>query len=163
MLATLWRRPVACDVEIPSRSLVGRTPWSAAGPPAGFLLRSTSPPLRYNRVRPFAVLFGALFEDFLVFLAADPDDRRGAGNLPIRGSMAMMSSQARRAASAKSGASAGRTCQPVTSLPSIRMDRMFGNSRRRLSWCSLVVASQTPLSALASTLSRSMRTILSST
>jgi hypothetical protein len=39
------------------------------------------------------------------------------GTLPIRGSMATMSSQARSAASSKSGASAGRTCQPVTSFP----------------------------------------------
>ena len=35
-------------------------------------------------------------------------------------------------------------------IPNTCMDRMFGNSRRRLSWCSLVVASHTPLSAVAS-------------
>src|SRR5271167_1386648 len=30
------------------------------------------------------------------------------------------------------------------------MDRIFGNSRRRLSWCSSLVASHTPLSAVLS-------------
>ena len=34
----------------------------------------------------------------------------------------------------------------MTSLPSNPIDRMFGNSRRRLSWCCSVVASHTPLS-----------------
>jgi hypothetical protein len=131
MLATLWRRPVVCDVEIPSRSLVGRTPWSAAGPPAGFLLRSTSPPLRYNRVRPFAVLFGALFEDFLVFLAADPDDRRGAGNLPIRGSMAMMRSQARRAAGPPPQNPEHRPEGPASPLPLSRASEWIACSGTR--------------------------------
>ena len=92
-----------------------------------------------------------------------PDVRRAPGTLPIRGSLATMSSQARSAVTSKSGASAGRTCQPVTLFPSTRMDRMFGNSRRRLSWCSAVVASQTPLSAVPLRLSRRITTILSST
>src|SRR5215469_7391122 len=55
------------------------------------------------------------------------------GIFPIRGSRARMKSQARRVASSKSGASAGRICQPVTSLPSTEMERICGKSRRRLS------------------------------
>lgn len=70
--------------------------------------------------------------DFGAFLARGRDGRRAAGTLPIRGSAARISSQARRAASSKSGALAGRTCQPVTFLPSRRMERMLGKSRRRV-------------------------------
>src|SRR5690349_17326889 len=43
------------------------------------------------------------------------------------------------------------------------MDRMFGNSRRKLWWCSWVVASHTPLSAVLLGLSRRINTILSFT
>ena len=57
------------------------------------------------------------FEDFAAFLAPDAEARRVPGTLPIRGSLARMRSQARRAASSKSGASTGRTCQPVTPFP----------------------------------------------
>jgi hypothetical protein len=35
----------------------------------------------------------------------------------------------------------------VTFFPNTRIERMFGNSRRRLWWCSSVVVSHTPLSA----------------
>ena len=73
--------------------------------------------------------------------------RCAPGIVPIRRGSRRRRSQARRADSSKSDASAGRTCQPVTAFPNTCMDRMFGNSRRRLSWCSLVVASHTPLSA----------------
>jgi hypothetical protein len=50
--------------------------------------------------------------------AFDPDfDVRAPGILPIRGSPASTSSHARSAADSKSGASTGKTCQPVTRLP----------------------------------------------
>src|SRR5476649_2077481 len=65
----------------------------------------------------------------------------------MRGSLAMTNSHARSVASSKSGESAGRICQPVTSFPSTPIDRREGKSARKLSWCSTVVASQTPLSA----------------
>ena len=68
------------------------------------------------------------------------------GILPMRGSPPITSSQARMAASSKSGAFAGSTCQPVTSLPSTSIERMFGKSRFNDAWCSTVVASHTPLS-----------------
>ena len=84
------------------------------------------------------------------------------GTLPMRGSPAAINSHARKAASSKSGASAGRTCQPVTSLPSTPIERIFGNSPRRLSWWSTVVASHTPLS-LPPVLSRRTKTIFSFT
>ncbi len=87
----------------------------------------------------------------------------GFGSLPMRGSPAATSSQARMAAVSKSGELIGSSCQPVTAVPKTDMERMFGNSRRRLSWCSAVVAIQTPSSGLPSRLSRRMRTILSST
>ena len=75
---------------------------------------------RRDLARPFAVLLGALvrFEGFADFLAPDTEARRIPGTLPIQGSLATMSSQARSAASSKSGASTGRTCQPVTAFPS---------------------------------------------
>src|ERR1035441_10457678 len=44
-------------------------------------------------------------------------DVRAPGILPIRASPASTSSHARSAADSKSGASTGRTCQPVTCLP----------------------------------------------
>src|SRR5271157_495037 len=73
----------------------------------------------HDLARPFAALLGAFAcaWDLGAFLALDLEARRVPGTLPIRGSMATMSSQARSAASSKSGASAGRTCQPVTSFP----------------------------------------------
>jgi hypothetical protein len=43
--------------------------------------------------------------------------RRLSGTLPILGSRATISSHARKASCSKSGASAGRTCQPVVSFP----------------------------------------------
>src|SRR5215471_15569531 len=71
---------------------------------------------RHDFVRPFAALLSALarFRDFGAIFAPDPEGRRLRGTLPIRGSLAKISSQARSAASSKSGASTGRTCQPVT-------------------------------------------------
>jgi hypothetical protein len=47
------------------------------------------------------------------------------GTLPVRGSLATIDSQARNAASSKSGASTGSTCQPVTFFPSTPIDRMI--------------------------------------
>src|SRR6202023_2654991 len=96
----------------------------------------------YRLLRSLAGLFEVLicFDDLPA--AFDPDfDVRAPGILPIRGSPASTSSHARSAADSKSGASTGRTCQPVTCLPSTLMDRIFGNSRRKLWWCSWVVAS----------------------
>jgi len=58
---------------------------------------------------------------------------RPLGILPIRGSLLAIRSQALNADSSKSGASAGRICEPVTFSPNTRMDRIFGKSRRRLS------------------------------
>jgi len=55
------------------------------------------------------------------------------GTFPILGSPRMTNSQARMAASSKSGSDAGSTCQPVTSLSNNAMERIIGNSRRRLS------------------------------
>ena len=62
---------------------------------------------RFHRVWGFARL-----------LAPDPEAPRAPGSLPIRGSLARIRLQARSAASSKSGASTGRTCQPVTFFPS---------------------------------------------
>ena len=94
--------------------------------------------------------------------------RRGAflrlfGTLPIRGSLERISSQARIADSSKSGASARRICQSVIGLSNTPIERIFGNSRNRLSWCSMVVASQTPLSRGAPLLSRRINTIFAPT
>ena len=105
---------------------------------------------RHSILRAFACLLGAFacFEDFVAFLIADFDARRFPGTFPILGSPARTRSQACSAASSKSCASAGRTCQPVTFFPNTWMDRMLGNSRRRLRCWSSVVASHTPLSAV---------------
>jgi hypothetical protein len=65
----------------------------------------------------------------------------------MRGSAARTSAHARSASSSKSSPSAGRHCQPVTPSPSTGIDRRLGSSRRRLAWCSVVVASHTPLSS----------------
>lgn len=74
----------------------------------------------YHNVAPlFAALLVVGFDDFAAFFAADLEARRVPGTLPIRGSLATTSSQACSAASSKSGASNGRTCQPVTFFPSI--------------------------------------------
>ena len=73
-------------------------------------------------------------ERFASFLRFGDDVRRGFGSLPMRGSPAITSSQACMAASSKSGASAGSTCQPVTSLPRTSIERMLGKSRRSDSW-----------------------------
>src|ERR1022692_4793620 len=74
---------------------------------------------RHDLAQPFGARLGAFARlgDFAAFWAPDPAARRAPGTLPIRGSPAAISSQARSAASSKSGASAGRTCQPVTFLP----------------------------------------------
>src|SRR6266436_5909340 len=115
--------------------------------------------LSHDLARAFAAFLGAFagFEDFVSFLGADFgtedfeaqdfDARRAPGTFPILGSPARTSSQARNAASSKSCASAGRTCQPVTfffnacllntlfletCFINTWMDRMLGNSRRRL-------------------------------
>ena len=72
----------------------------------------------HDLTRPFAALLGAFAcaWDLGAFLALDLEARRAPGTLPIRGSREITSSQARSAASSKSGASAGSTCQPVTSF-----------------------------------------------
>jgi hypothetical protein len=57
------------------------------------------------------------FKGSAVFFDFDLEARRTPGTLPIRGSPTRTSSQARSAAASKSGASAGRTCQPVTGFP----------------------------------------------
>ena len=74
---------------------------------------------RHSILRAFAGLLGAFacFEDFVAFLVADLDARRFPGTFPILGSPARTRSQACSAASSKSCASAGRTCQPVTFFP----------------------------------------------
>src|SRR5208337_5564231 len=92
------------------------------------LQQSVYPPYSPFYSRPLAALLGvfARFEGFGAFLAPNPEGRRAPGTLPIRGSLATTSSHARSTASSKSGASAGRTCQPVTSFPSTCMDRIFG-------------------------------------
>jgi hypothetical protein len=59
----------------------------------------------------------ARFRDLTAFWADGFEDRRAPGTLPIRGSLATISSQARIAASSKSAASTGSTCQPVTFVP----------------------------------------------
>jgi len=66
--------------------------------------------------RALAELFNTFdrFKDFDNFSVFDFEARRAPGILPIRGSWARTSSQARSAAASKSGASAGRTCHPVT-------------------------------------------------
>src|SRR5208337_927886 len=65
-------------------------------------------PTPHDRTRPFAALLGAFAWawDLGAFLALDLESRRAPGTLPIRGSLATMSSQARSSASSKSGASA---------------------------------------------------------
>ena len=78
-------------------------------------------------VVPSSLQFSSRFEDFEV---------RALGTLPIRGSPASTSSHARCADDSKSGASTGRTCQPVTGFPNTSIERMFGNSRRKLWWWS---------------------------
>jgi hypothetical protein len=116
-------------------------------------------PIHINRPTParYFEICARRFE----FLDVAP--RRLFGTFPIRGSPARISSQARNAASSKSAASAGSTCQPVTFFLNNRIDRMFGNSRRKLSWCSCVVASHTPLSAFFFGRSRRISTIFSPT
>lgn len=54
----------------------------------------------FHHLRPFVVLVGifAPFKDFGGLLGPDPEARRVPGTLPIRGSLATMSSQARSAA-----------------------------------------------------------------
>ena len=74
---------------------------------------------------------------------------------------AITRSQARNAASSKSGASAGKTCQPVTALPSIRYGTHIRETRGVGSRdVRAVVASHTPLSRSWPPLSRRIRTIL---
>ena len=114
-------------------------------------------------VQPAALGGFTRLDDVVPRLGFDLAARRAPGTFPIRASPAMTSSQARIAACSKSSASAGRTCQPVTFFPKTRIERMLGKSRRRLWWCSSVVASHTPLSAARSCLSRRMRTIFSLT
>src|ERR1041385_3990704 len=65
--------------------------------------------------------------DFLITFT-----RRDTGTLPILGSPAITNSHARSADSSKSGASAGKTCQPVTFFPNTRIDLMLGKSRPKL-------------------------------
>src|SRR6266536_1086086 len=77
---------------------------------------------RHDGSRDLARAFAALlafsrFENVAAFLAPAPLARRAPGTFPILGSPARTSSQARRAACSKSGASAGSTCQPVTFFP----------------------------------------------
>jgi hypothetical protein len=68
--------------------------------------------------------------------AFDPDfDVRAPGILPIRGPPASTSSHARSAADSKSGASTGKTCQPVTRLP----NTLHGSHVRELTPQALVV------------------------
>jgi len=55
------------------------------------------------------------------------------GTLPMRGSLAATSSQARRRSLLNPGASTGRTCQPVTLLRKPEWSACWGTSRRRLS------------------------------
>src|ERR1700722_4165417 len=97
-------------------------------------------PLAVNQLRDFFPrVFAevpAAFGDFNngdAFRAAAFELFRILGILPIRGSPARTRSQAWRADSSKSGASTGRTCHPVTFFPKSWMDRILGNSRRRLS------------------------------
>src|SRR5580698_6440127 len=94
---------------------------------------------RHVLVRAFDAFLAAFrgFTDFSALLARGFEVRFVLGTFPMRGSRAAMSSQARNAALSKSCASAGSTCQSVTSRVNTRMDRRFGNSRRKLSWCSL--------------------------
>jgi hypothetical protein len=68
------------------------------------------------------IVLPSFFEVLICFddlpTAFDPDFAvRAPGILPIRGSPASTSSHARSAADSKSGASTGKTCQPVTLLP----------------------------------------------
>jgi len=62
--------------------------------------------------------FAGTLRDPAGVLAPVTRERRAPGTLPIRRSPATTSSQARSAAFSKSGASAGRTCQPVIFFPS---------------------------------------------
>src|SRR5690348_9467321 len=126
------------------RSLLRYFPRSAERGNRWSDLRKRAPGTIYLRfgglrfaARPLLLLPSATFLPCLVFL--------DLGTLPILGSPATTSSHARMADSSKSGASIGRTCQLLTGSPSNSMDRMLGKSSRRLSWCSWVVASQTPL------------------
>src|SRR5439155_19489719 len=77
------------------RHTVRRRDYSEGGVLAGATRRALA--------RPLAVLLGALvcFEGFAHFLAPETEARRVPGTLPIRGSLATMSSQARSAASSK--------------------------------------------------------------
>jgi hypothetical protein len=107
----------------------------------------------------FEISFFAFF--FLMFFVFEI--RFDPGIFPILGSPAKTNSQARWASSSKCSSVCGRSCQPVTPLPSTCIERMLGKSRRKLSWYALVVASHTPLSGKLSGLSRKMSTILFST
>src|SRR5208282_453747 len=73
----------------------------------------------HDLARAFAAFLGAFagLKGFTACLVPGPGTRRAPGTFPIRGSLARTSSQARCAASSKSGASEGRTCQPVTFFP----------------------------------------------
>ena len=78
----------------------------------------------------------------------------------MRGSPLAMSSQSAAADDSKSGALSGITCQFVTPRPRIDIERIDGICFRRLSWCSLRVATQTPFTERWESRCRSAATIL---
>jgi hypothetical protein len=79
-------------------------------------VREATEELQYDRLDHLSITL-ARFADIAAVLFADREARRDPGTLPMRESPATINSQARSAASSKSGASAGRTCQPVTFFP----------------------------------------------
>lgn len=83
----------------------------------------------YRRQRQAGILrkyyLAALFRFFVL--------DREFGILPMRGSPSITNSQARTAACSKSLQSEGSTCHAVSFFPNRPIERMLGNSRRRLS------------------------------
>src|ERR1700730_9060359 len=70
----------------------------------------------------------------------------GFGTLPILGSPARTSAQAKSTLFSKSSASTGSTCHPLSPTPNTVIERRFGSSCRSETGCSFVVAILTPSS-----------------